>query len=78
MIDPRFIVYPGIKIGENQNYTITWNYETVFVTHRENEDDIIFNSPLDESDKEDVEFLLRQYLVETKEKTEEEDLTDGY
>lgn len=77
MIDPRFIVYPGIKIGANQNYTLTWEYETFFVTHKEDWDEIIFNAPLDDDKKEDIEFLLRQYLIETKkdEPEDQEDLT---
>ena len=78
MIDARFIVYPGIRIGENQNYTLTWEYQTVFVTHKENVDEILFNSAVDENDKIEIEFLLRQYLAEIAEKSEEEDLTNGY
>jgi hypothetical protein len=76
MIDPRFIVYPGIKIGENQNYTLTWEYQTFFVTHKEDVDEIVWNSTADENDKTEVEWLLRQYLFEIKEKEVEESLTN--
>jgi hypothetical protein len=74
MVDPKFIVYPGIKVGQNQNYTVTWDYQTVFVTHREDYDEVMFNSSgLEEYDKDEIEFKLRRYLDEKKK--EEEDLT---
>lgn len=74
MIDPTFIVYPGIKVGQNQNYTVTWNYQTVFVTHREEYDEVMFNSTgLEEYDKDEIEFRLREYF---KELEKELDLTN--
>jgi len=75
--NPRFIVYPGLRVGENQNYTLTWEYQTVFVTHREDVDEIIFNTAVDENDKIEIEWLLRQYLFKISEENTEKGLTNG-
>lgn len=64
MNNPNFLVYPGVKVGENQNYTITWNWQTIFLTHREDTDEVMFNSnDLGEYERLEIEINLREYLT---------------
>ena len=66
MNNPNFLVYPGIKVGDNQNYTITWDYRTVFITHREDQDVVLFNSnDLGEYEKLEAEILFREWMEDS-------------
>lgn len=57
-------IYPGVKIGDAQNYNLVWNGKTIFFVHYEDSDKLVFNSNnLEVGEQEQVEIFFRNYLT---------------